>query len=112
MKMYIGKNIKEQRELSQMTQAELADKLGVSNKLVWSWESNRTEPKAAHVQKMCEVFGCSEDELIKQINIDICYDEYMLLEQYRSTTPTKRAEIQRYIAYMTKIMEMKNEKSE
>lgn len=100
MKLYIGSNIREQREKANLTQAELAKKIGVSDKLVWSWEKNRTEPKAPHVQKMLEIFGCSEEELCKQINIDICYDEYLLIESYRNGTPSDRAYINRMLKYL------------
>lgn len=44
MKMYIGNNIKQKRQESQLTQAELAKRLDVSDKCIWSWENNRTEP--------------------------------------------------------------------
>ena len=84
MKMYIGGNIKSYRIRAGMTQEELAERLGVSNKLVWSWEKNRTEPKPEAVQKMLQIFGIDIKELTKQINVDLSYEEYLLLERYRS----------------------------
>lgn len=100
MKMFIGSNIKEQRKKANLTQKELALKVGVSDKLVCSWEANRTEPKAAHVQKMLDIFGCDHDELCKQINIDVSYDEYLLIENYRSKSPAERKQIDRLLAYV------------
>ena len=101
MKMYIGENIKNQRLKANMTQEELAERLGVSNKLVWSWEKNRTEPKAEAVQKMIKVFDCSIEELTKQINIDVSYDEYLLIEQYRTAPNSQKTRLKAYFDFMS-----------
>lgn len=100
MKMYIGKNIRHQRELQKMTQSELAEKLGVSSKLVWSWEANRTEPKAAHIQKMLEIFGCTSDELCAQIDLVVDYSEYLIIEGIRKLPLKERAHIKAYVDYI------------
>lgn len=100
MKMFIGSNIKEQRTKAHLTQKELASKIGVSDKLVHSWEVNRTEPKAAHVQKMLDIFGCTEDDLCKQITIDLSYDEYLIIERYRASSPADRNRFNMLLAYV------------
>lgn len=100
MKMCIGKNIKDQRERLKMTQAELAEKCGVSSKLVWSWEANRTEPSAGAVQKMLRIFDCTEEELCKQINVDLSYDEYLLVEMFRAAPISKRKNLQAYVDFL------------
>ena len=108
MKMYIGKNIKHYRELSGLTQAELASALGVSSKLVWSWESNRTEPKAGHVQQMITLFGCTSEDLCKQLNLVVSYDEYRLIETLRGLSDKDRRDAMRYITYLKSISEVSN----
>ena len=101
MKMFIGSNIQNQRKMNNLTQAELAKRLEVTDKCVWSWEHNRTEPPAGAVQKMSEIFGCTVDDLCKQINIDVSYEEYALLERFRSAPTTSKREIERFIKYAT-----------
>lgn len=101
MKMYIGNNIKQRRQESQLTQAELAKKMDVSDKCIWSWENNRTEPTSGAVQKMAQIFGCTTDELCSQINIDVSYEEYALLERYRSAPTTGKHEIEKFVKYTT-----------
>ena len=110
MKMFIGSNIREQRKKAHLTQVELAQKVGVSDKLVCSWEANRTEPKAAHVQRMLEIFGCEEEELCKQINIDVSYDEYLLIETYRSKTPAERKQFNHLWAYVNAFSDLNGRK--
>ncbi len=59
----IGDNIKELRKLNSMTQAELAEKLGVSFKTIGHWENNYAEPSVAHIKMMKEIFECTYDDL-------------------------------------------------
>ncbi|MBE6103986.1 MAG: helix-turn-helix domain-containing protein, partial [Erysipelotrichaceae bacterium] len=59
--------LKELRELNQMTQVELARKLGVSDKTISSWEINRTEPKMGMVQAIADIFNVKTDDLIKDL---------------------------------------------
>lgn len=107
MKMYIGGNIKYYRDRAGMTQEELAKRLHVSNKLVWSWEKNRTEPKPEAVQKMLQIFDIDIEELTKQINVDLSYEEYLLIEQYRSVPNSEKQRIRSYIEFATDILKKK-----
>jgi len=107
MKMFIGSNIKTKRNALNITQAELAKRLDVTDKCIWSWENNRTEPPAGAVQKMSQIFGCSVDELCDQINIDVSFEEYNMIERYRSAPTTSRREIERFIKYATGLGELK-----
>lgn len=107
MKMYIGGNIKSYRIRAGMTQEELAERLGVSNKLVWSWEKNRTEPKPEAVQKMLQIFDIDIKELTKQINVDLSYEEYLLLERYRSVPNSEKQRIRSYIDFAAEIIKKK-----
>ena len=62
--MSIGKNIKALREKKGWTQAELATRLGVSDKTVSSWEIDRTEPKMGKVEALALVLGCLKTDII------------------------------------------------
>lgn len=64
IKMSIGKNIKYQRERNNLTQAGLAELLGVSNKTISSWEIDRTEPKIGMVEKICEALHCKKTDIV------------------------------------------------
>ena len=109
MKMYIGENIKLQRTKAGLTQEELAQRLGVSNKLVWSWEKNRTEPKADAVQNMLKIFDCTIEDLTKQISIDISYDEYLLIEMYRSVPNSQKQRIKAYAEFAAGFLKKEGE---
>ena len=110
MKMYIGENIAEQRKKAHMTQEELAQRLNVTNKAIWSWEHNRTEPKADVVQKMMNVFDCSIVDLTKQINVDLSYEEYMLIERFRSMSTPLKTRLAEYYEFLTEMEKKGNRK--
>lgn len=62
--MSVGKNIRKFRKLNKLTQEELANKLGVSDKTISSWEVDRTEPDIGTVQKLARYFGCDISDLV------------------------------------------------
>ena len=57
-------NIRGERCRADMTQAQLADAVGVSVGTVWRWESGYTDPSASEVAAMADVFGCTADYLL------------------------------------------------
>lgn len=59
-----AKRIKELRESKQMTQKELAERVGVSQVSIYMYESGETTPKALIVGKLASALGVSCDELI------------------------------------------------
>ena len=59
-----GDKLKKLRIARGMNQEELAGKLGVSQKTISSWETNRTEPTMGTVQAIADMFQVTTDELI------------------------------------------------
>ena len=56
--------IKEYRKQQNWTQEELAKRLGVERSAVAKWESEKSQPQAARLVTLAEVFGCSVDEIL------------------------------------------------
>lgn len=69
--MSIGKNIKRLRERADWTQVELAQRLGISDKTVSSWEIDRTQPKMGMVEKLADVLGCLKTDIIGADSLNI-----------------------------------------
>ena len=73
--MSIGENIARFRKLKGWTQAELGEKLGVSNQAVSKWESGMTSPDVMLLPALADAFGCYIDELFsREIKTEIHYD--------------------------------------
>ena len=65
MDQYVtGAVIKELREKNRLTQAELAEKLNVSDKTVSKWETAKGLPDISLLEPIAKVFGVSVTELL------------------------------------------------
>lgn len=64
-KTNIGEFIAALRKSSGYTQQEVADRLGVSNKTVSSWETGASCPDIALLPSIAELFGVTCDELLR-----------------------------------------------
>ena len=58
-------NLQTLRAEKNMTQEQLAMLLGVSRQSVTKWEAERSYPEMDKLLKMCDIFECSLDELVK-----------------------------------------------
>ena len=56
-------NLRTLRSQKDLTQGELAEKIGVSQKTMSSWETGRTEPNVGEVIKLCEALGCTIEKI-------------------------------------------------
>ncbi len=61
----IGKFIAECRKKKKMTQQELADKLGITDKAISKWENGRCMPDISLLEALTEELGITINELIK-----------------------------------------------
>ncbi|MDA3974614.1 helix-turn-helix transcriptional regulator [Enterococcus thailandicus] len=61
---YFGDKLKSLRKTKKMTQATLADKLGVSKWAVTSYEQGKTYPSIEILIKICDVLEVSSDYLL------------------------------------------------
>lgn len=65
MNLYVtGSAIRELREKKQLTQAQLADKLGVSHKTVSKWETAKGYPDISLLEPIAHALGVSITELV------------------------------------------------
>lgn len=83
----IGKFIAVLRKSQGMTQKELAEKLGVSDKTVSHWERDESAPDISLIPVIAEIFSVTCDELLRgekslsQTAPSDLYNEKMLSEK-------------------------------
>ena len=46
-----------------LTQKEVAEKLGISNSTICNWENGVSFPDAKQIEKLCELYGLSYDNI-------------------------------------------------
>ena len=60
----IGKFIAERRKCANLTQMQLAEKLGITDKAVSKWERGIAMPDSSIMLELCGIFGISVNELL------------------------------------------------
>lgn len=65
MSVSIGNRIATLRKAKNMTQSELAEKLGVSPQAVSKWENDLAYPDITLLGSLAEILGCSIDSILK-----------------------------------------------
>ena len=84
----IGQFIASQRKLQGLTQAELAEKLGITDRAVSKWERGKGMPDASLMLVLCEALGITVNELLRGEKIEMednnQKNEELLLELAKS----------------------------
>lgn len=92
--MSIGENIRNLRVSRGLTQAQLGDAVGVSDKAVSTWESGKREPRIGVIEKLAEFFGVTASALLcsEECGTETASDfEKFMVEAYRSMDAEQRA---------------------
>ena len=63
--MEIGKKLKEARQMSGLTQENVAEKLNVSRQTISNWETEKFYPDILYVLQLSDLHQVSLDELLK-----------------------------------------------
>ena len=63
--MSFGENLQFLRKKNNITQEQLAEKLGVSRQSVSKWESDGSYPEMDKLLQLCEMFSCNMDSLMR-----------------------------------------------
>lgn len=58
-------NIKAMRKRAKITQAALAEQLGISQSTVAMWESQDNLPRAGMLPELAKILNCTIDDLLK-----------------------------------------------
>ena len=90
----IGSYIAQKRRGQNLTQEQLAEKLGVSNKTISKWENGKCMPDYSIIQKLCEVLNVTLAELMDGEDAAEssvrAYDEEQILDLIRRTQELER----------------------
>lgn len=80
--MSFSENLLVLRNIADLSQEQLAEKLGVSRQAVSKWESGQSYPETEKIIMICDLFKCSMDELMtgkissNNMEIKTLYENY------------------------------------
>lgn len=60
----IGRFIAEKRKEQKMTQVQLAEKLGITDRAVSKWETGKSLPDASIMLELCGLLGITVNDLL------------------------------------------------
>ena len=60
-----AENLKRYLDLNDMSQTDLARRLGVSAQSVTNWCAGKKSPRMDKVDAMCKIFGCNRSDLME-----------------------------------------------
>ena len=101
--------LKELRQEKKLTQAELAEYLGVNQTAVGKYERGELEPNVACLCKLCDFFGCSVDYLLGREDdfgnvatpgVELPADEQELLTNFRTLPREEKVQARSYVRYL------------
>ena len=90
----IGRYIARKRKEQNLTQEQLSEQLGVSNKTISKWENGKCMPDYSLIQKLCEALDVTLPELMDgedaAENSVRVYDDEQILDLLRRTQELER----------------------
>ena len=74
----IGKFIARCRKEQKLTQAQLAEKLNITDRAVSKWETGKCMPDSSIMLQLCEILGITVNELLsgEELKMEKDYEEY------------------------------------
>lgn len=79
--MTFSKKLKTLRELADMSQRELADRLGLSTVMISQYENGKKMPSRETLTKIATVFGTSVSDLLGESQDDELPEEIIILNR-------------------------------
>ena len=94
--MSIGNNIKNLRLKYSLSQKELAEIAGVSDKTVSAWEQNRIIPRMGPIQRMADHFGIKKSDIIEPFPISLSFDTERIVKNDSMLSDNEKRMVQKY----------------
>ena len=94
----LKENIKKYRNINNLTQDELSNKIFVSRTLVTKWETGNAIPTKENIVKMCEVFNISINKLLNRKEYNM-----IMLSSYKTKVIEKMLLLSSLILFIVSI---------
>jgi len=88
----LGSRIRQRRIMLDITQQELADKIGIAKSSVCTWENGRTSPDIVHINKLCAILNTTPSILFG-VKDNTTPEEDLLLRKYRVMSKLERKSV-------------------
>ena len=83
MNLSFGEKIKDARKSKNLTQKQLAEKIGAKHNSVSDWENDKNRPDAATIEILCKVLNITPNYLLDTSPGEYTPAEKNIIEKYR-----------------------------
>ena len=87
MDLTFGGKIKEARKAKNLTQKQLAEKIGAKHNSVSDWENNKNKPDPDTIELLCGVLDITPNYLLSLETVEFSPVEKLLIKKYRYLDP-------------------------
>ena len=98
--MKFGENLKLIRKAKNISQEELADRLGVARQSISKWETGENYPSMQNILCLCEIFKCKINEIVHEDFVDINY----LDDEIKMSVVKFKSEKQKKVKVLSKVL--------
>ena len=103
MKLTIGENTRTLRRAKDMTQEQLADRLGVTYQSVSRWENSQVYPDIELLPAIAEIFGTSTDALMGVPETEKKKQAEKLIDEFNNATYEEPADFEKLTSLLRQI---------
>ena len=100
----LGKNIARRRQLLNMSQAELSEKLEIAPDVMSRVENGHISPRFGRIETIASLLGCSVADLFKEAPGDTASNAATLAELIRPLPPQKQEEVISLVAQLVQVL--------
>ncbi len=98
--MKFGENLKQIRKEKNISQEELADRLGVARQSISKWETGENYPSMQNILCLCDIFKCKINAIVHEDFVDINY----LDDEIKMSVVKFKSEKQKKVKVLSKIL--------
>lgn len=106
-KLFFAQRLKNFRTAAHISQAELAERIGLASSSVGNWELGRTRPDIANIPLICTALGITISEFFSDSapSADLSRDELSMVMDYRGLSEPSRIVIRTTMSKMLEVEE-------
>ena len=98
IKHYIGARLRKLRIENELSQKDLAERMGVTHQAVSSWEKDRTTPNMGQVEALAVILHCNKSDIVgNPVDTQIGDELMKLIAAYSAADATTKEMVWRIL---------------
>jgi transcriptional regulator with XRE-family HTH domain len=104
----VGKAIAEQRKLANLTQVQLADKLGIEKETVSRLETGMISPSLSRLEQLADIFECSVRQFFWHESGNERAQADAIADMIRGLPENRREMVVRFVADVVRVLAVRD----